>query len=149
MKNIESLTTKPASVLATLTEPYKLLNNKDTYVESVDPEKGRVVIYKTIDPERVERKSGTPVKADHFFEACAKVERKTTLEEITPYHYFIDMDPDKPAFAVCWTIDKEDIQTVREFFYSGPGAFILDTLHDCLVALPSGWDYYDKPQHFH
>ena len=67
MKNIESFITKPVSVLTTLTEPYKLLNNKDTYVESVDPEKGRVVIYKTIDPERVERKSGTPVKADHFF----------------------------------------------------------------------------------
>ena len=61
MKNIESLTTKPVSVLAILDEPYKVLDNKDTYIKSADPEKGKVLICKVIDIDRVERKSGTAV----------------------------------------------------------------------------------------
>ena len=44
MKNIESLTTKPVSVLAILDEPYKVLDNKDTYIKSAGPDKGKVLI---------------------------------------------------------------------------------------------------------
>lgn len=149
MENIETLRDKPVSALTDLAEPYKVLDNKDTYVKSVSPETGKIVIYKTIDPERVERKSGTPIEFDHYHEACAEADKKTTLEEISPFPYFINLDFDKPAFAVHWIVDKDDTQTVYEFFYSGPGAHILDTLHDCLVALPSGWDYYDKPRPAH
>lgn len=149
MKNIESLTTKPVSVLAILDEPYKVLDNKDTYIKSADPEKGKVLICKVIDIDRVERKSGTAVILEHFYNACAEADKKSALKEIEPFPCLVDLGYGKPAFAVSWPINKEDTQTVREFFYSGPGAHILDTLHDCLVALPSGWDYYDKPQHSH
>lgn len=149
MENLNTIKYQPVTTLTKLNEPHKVFDNKNTYLKSSNSEPNKITIYKTIDPARVEQKSGTAVTYDHYNQACADAKNKTQLDEIEPFPYFINLDFDNPSFAVFWHLDEEDTQTVHEFFYSGVGAHILDTLQDCLVALPSGWDYFDKPRPVH
>ena len=141
MENLNSIKYQPVTSLTKLNTPHKIFDNKDTYIKTTDPQDGKITIYKTIDPDRVAQKSGVTVTPNHYQQACD--EANTQLRPVA-----IEAFPckDTPAFAVVWHIDNTDTQTIHEFFFSGPGTHILDTLQDCLTALPSGWEYYDTPR---
>lgn len=141
MENLNTIKTQSAATLAKLNTPHKIFDNKDTYIKTTDPQDGEITVYKTIDPDRVAQKSGVTITPNHYQQACDEANAQ-------PRPVAIETFPRKntPAFAVTWHIDNTDTQTIYEFFFSGPGAHILDALQDCLTALPSGWEYYDTPR---